>query len=244
MKKILTLVLAMAFMSNAYAQTTTDFIFANQSFASPQIISSGTIDGNLSYDAAKNSSSTSPTYYTAGNALRMYADKAGGDGNSFTISTSNGAKITSLTIVALAGYTPKVTYSIDGSDYQEAILSENSYTISGLNATSSLTFKNAVTEATTQLRTTALSITYTGGTLAITDTKSAKKMLVKNTVVGDEISFGAKANVKVYNMNGQLVKTASVEKDSKLNVSSLAKGNYVVTGEVNGQKISQKFVKE
>ena len=40
-----------------------------------------------------------------------------------------------------------------------------------------------------------------------------------------------------------LVKSASVEKNTSLNVSSL-KGIYVVTGEVNGQSVSQKIVKE
>ena len=53
-----------------------------------------------------------------------------------------------------------------------------------------------------------------------------------------------KANVKIYNVSGSLVKSASVEKNTSLNVSSLPKGIYVVTGEVNGQSVSQKIVKE
>ena len=80
--------------------------------------------------------------------------------------------------------------------------------------------------------------------LAVIDTNKSKTTLVRNTKVTNEISFGEKANVKIYNVSGSLVKSASVEKNTSLNVSSLPKGIYVVTGEVNGQSVSQKIVKE
>ena len=80
--------------------------------------------------------------------------------------------------------------------------------------------------------------------LAVIDTNKSKTNLVRNTKVTNEISFGEKANVKIYNVSGSLVKSASVEKNTSLNVSSLPKGIYVVTGEVNGQSVSQKIVKE
>lgn len=80
--------------------------------------------------------------------------------------------------------------------------------------------------------------------LAVIDTNKSKTTLVRNTKVNNEISFGEKANVKIYNVSGSLVKSASVEKNTSLNVSSLPKGIYVVTGEVNGQSVSQKIVKE
>lgn len=81
-------------------------------------------------------------------------------------------------------------------------------------------------------------------TLGIKDIAKSKIDLVKNTVVKDVLNFGAKANVQFFNMNGQVVKSASVEKNTSLNVSSLPKGVYVVTGEVNGQSVSQKIVKQ
>lgn len=80
--------------------------------------------------------------------------------------------------------------------------------------------------------------------LAVIDTNKSKTTLVRNTKVTNEISFGEKANVKIYNVSGSLVKSASVEKNTSLNVSSLPKGIYVVTGEVNGQSVSQKIVKQ
>lgn len=87
-------------------------------------------------------------------------------------------------------------------------------------------------------------ISWTANTLAVGDLSSAKAILVKNTVVADVLSFGAKADVQIINMNGQVVKSASVTESTILNVSSLSKGNYIVTGTVNGEKVSQKIIKK
>lgn len=85
--------------------------------------------------------------------------------------------------------------------------------------------------------------TYTG-TLSVLDPSKTKANLVKNTVVGNEIIFGAAANVSIYNAAGQMVKTAEVSENSRLDVSALPKGNYIVTGLVKGQAISQKIIKK
>lgn len=61
------------------------------------------------------------------------------------------------------------------------------------------------------------------------------------------MSFQTKGNasVKVYNMNGQLVKSAAISvANSTVDVASLPKGNYVVTSELNGEKVSQKVIKK
>lgn len=86
----------------------------------------------------------------------------------------------------------------------------------------------------------------TSGTLAVSDVKNVKGSFVKNTFVkNSEITFGANAkDVKVYNMFGQVVKTASVKENGTLNVSELAKGNYIVTGTVNNEPVSQKILKD
>lgn len=80
--------------------------------------------------------------------------------------------------------------------------------------------------------------------LAVADFAKSKISLVKNSVVSNEILFGAKADVKIYNMNGQLVKSASVNDGTRLDVSSFAKGIYIVAGEVEGQKVSEKIIKK
>lgn len=81
------------------------------------------------------------------------------------------------------------------------------------------------------------------GMLAVTDVNGVKINLVKNTNVNNTIVFGAKANVQILNVNGQVVKTASVVENTNLDVSSLAKGMYIISAEVNGQKVSQKIIK-
>ncbi len=80
-------------------------------------------------------------------------------------------------------------------------------------------------------------------TQAVGDVNATKVTLIKNTNVGNTIVFGAKANVQIMNVNGQVVKTATVLENTNLDVSSLSKGMYIVSGEVNGQKVSQKIIK-
>jgi hypothetical protein len=68
-----------------------------------------------------------------------------------------------------------------------------------------------------------------------------KNSLVKN----NEIVFGADVkDVKIYSISGQLIKTFSVKNNEILNISELQKGNYIVTGTVNNQLVSQKILKD
>jgi hypothetical protein len=82
--------------------------------------------------------------------------------------------------------------------------------------------------------------------LAISDLNKTKSNFVKNTFVQDEeITFGSDVkDIKIYTLTGQVVKTASVKEGSSLNVAELAKGNYIVTGTVNNQPVSQKILKD
>lgn len=81
-------------------------------------------------------------------------------------------------------------------------------------------------------------------TAAVVDVNATKVNLVKNTVVANAIMFATKADIQILNMNGQVVKTASVNENTSLEVSSLAKGMYVVTANVNGKAVSQKIIKK
>ncbi|WP_419488024.1 carbohydrate binding domain-containing protein [Chryseobacterium bernardetii] len=84
------------------------------------------------------------------------------------------------------------------------------------------------------------------GSLATGEVAPSKYRLVKNTFVkNNEITFGADVkDVKVFNMFGQLVKEASVKANGTVNVAELTKGNYIVTGTVNNQAVSQKILKD
>lgn len=83
-----------------------------------------------------------------------------------------------------------------------------------------------------------------GATLGISELTNVTKQLVKATLIDDKIVFTTNAEVKIVNMNGQLVKSASVKKDSSLDVSGLANGVYVVVGTVDGKTVSQKIIKK
>lgn len=81
------------------------------------------------------------------------------------------------------------------------------------------------------------------GSLSTADVKNSKNLFVKNTVVKNEITFGTKAQVKIYSVNGQLVKTVDVTENKSLNVADLQNGIYIVTGLVEGKNVSQKIIK-
>ncbi|WP_294284447.1 T9SS type A sorting domain-containing protein [uncultured Chryseobacterium sp.] len=81
------------------------------------------------------------------------------------------------------------------------------------------------------------------GSLATSEIKTDKNQFVKNTLVSSEINFGAKSDVKIYDISGRVVKTASVKENESLSVAELKEGNYIVTGTVNGKNISEKITK-
>ncbi len=76
--------------------------------------------------------------------------------------------------------------------------------------------------------------------LAVSDVTKGKLVLVKNTIVDNTLVFAATADVKIYNINGQLVKSSSVKENSSLDISALPKGVYIVNGNGASQKIIKK----
>ncbi|OWK74215.1 hypothetical protein CBW16_02025 [Flavobacteriaceae bacterium JJC] len=91
---------------------------------------------------------------------------------------------------------------------------------------------------------TSIEIVYEEATMAVDNASAIKANLVKNTVVNNTILFAAKADVQIVNMNGQVVKSAAVNENTSLEVASLPKGTYIVTGIVNGKAVSQKIIKK
>lgn len=245
MKKFFTLFASVAMTIGAFAQTSVTFDASAQGWSNGQAITSATIDSNLSMTATKNSSQNAPAYYSADVSLRFYS-ASGGAGGSMTITPNNGAVITAITINAVSGNAPAVNYYVDGSTTGiQATKSGTVYTISGINASSSLKIQNAASSSGNQFRVTDFTITYSvGSTLATNEVKANKNVFVKNTLVDSEINFGANADIKIYNVNGQIVREAKVSTDKALNVQELNKGTYIVTGTVNGNKVSEKIIKK
>ena len=117
--------------------------------------------------------------------------------------------------------------------------------------TKSVTFTGGVANSTVIIETTAkrayidnIKVETNPIVLAVNGANATKASLVKNTSVANEIIFAAKSDVQVINMNGQVVKTASVNENSSLEVATLPKGAYIVTGSVNGKAVSQKIIKK
>lgn len=97
---------------------------------------------------------------------------------------------------------------------------------------------------TTQWRLDDVKLTGTMSSLGTSDAQGSKKVFIKNTVVDNgTIQFGIKSEVKIYSINGQLLKTASVSENEALNVSNLQKGIYIVAGNVSGKAVSAKIIK-
>ncbi|WP_419495328.1 lamin tail domain-containing protein [Chryseobacterium bernardetii] len=176
-----------------------------------------------------------------------------GNGN-INLAASNGKVALMNNATIINGTTP--TGAIDFVGYGTANASEGTPTLPP-NATNAIFRLNSgctdtnVNSADFVLGTpsplNSASATNACGSLGVSDVKSIKSLnFVKNTFVkNNEITFGADVkDVKVFNMFGQLVKEASVKANGTVNVAELTKGNYIVTGTVNNQAVSQKILKD
>ena len=209
-------------------------------------------DSNLTFTAASGASTANaPAFFAASGStpahLRLYSVRADGEGNTFTITPVAGKIITSVSFTVLTDK-PTVTYKVGTGATQTATLADATYILTNTaEIAGALTFKNAHTGGSSnlQLRIPAITVTYKDATtMAVVDATKGKANLVKNTIVSNELIFGAAAKVSVYNAAGQVVKTAEVAENSRLDVSSLTKGTYIVAGIVNGQTVSQKIIKK
>ncbi len=120
----------------------------------------------------------------------------------------------------------------------------NTYTVDLTNVTGPLKLKFSADVASNNRFFLDDVLVETVPTMAVVDANTTKANLVKNTIVANELIFGASAKVSIYNTAGQVVKTADITENSKLDVSVLPKGIYIVTGLVNGQAVSQKIIKK
>lgn len=84
--------------------------------------------------------------------------------------------------------------------------------------------------------------------LAVNDTynNAARHDFIKYSLIkNNEVVFGSDVkDVKIYSISGQLIKNSSVKAYETLNISELKKGNYIITGTVNNQLVSQKILKD
>lgn len=87
-----------------------------------------------------------------------------------------------------------------------------------------------------------------GGTLSVFDTSNNSKKFnfIENAFVkDDELLFGTEVkNIKIYNSVGGIVKTTSAKNILSLDISDLPEGDYMVTGTINNEPVSQKILKD
>lgn len=71
----------------------------------------------------------------------------------------------------------------------------------------------------------------------------SKYVLVKNTIATQELIFAINAkDIQLYNSKGQLINKIIANEGAKLNVSNLQKGVYILNGEINGERVTQKIL--
>lgn len=187
---------------------------------------------------------------------RLFIRKSSGTGYVLGISNSTSTAVYSTVELPVAtDVSVKVAFSVSGTNSTSTLIINSETPITSTSAIAPTVLKSvAIRQAGTASSGTGnVSIdnlvvtTYPSSVLATKDVIKSKNIFLKNTMVDNTLSFQAKGNasVKVYNANGQLVKSATISaQNANVDVASLPKGNYVVTAELNGEKISQKVIKK
>ena len=143
------------------------FVMGEQGWSNSQTIGSGSFDANFSYNSGTgdDAASEGPKYYDSGSNVRFYAKKNGtGYGNWMEIIPASGITITGIELTSTNNYVPAVKYNIDNGADVDMPVSGIVYSATGINATTSFKFRNAITgNSNTQIRLTQIKVTYTAG---------------------------------------------------------------------------------
>ena len=187
---------------------------------------------------------------------RLFIKKGSGAGYVLGISNSTSTAVYSTVELPVAtDVSVKVAFSVSGGNSTSTLTINNGTPITSTSAVAPTVLKSVVirqagsaTAGTGNVSIDNLVVTtYPSSVLATTDVIKSKNIFLKNTMVDNTLSFQTKGNasVKVYNANGQLVKSATISaQNANVNVANLPKGNYVVTAELNGETVSQKILKK
>ena len=136
---------------------------------------------------------------------------------------------------------------VDNTDLNSPTLTD-SHTGTDLASTSSFFLRQDSTAETPFIYIDDLKIsTSSSDVLAVRDITKSNNLLIKNSIVDNTLMLQAKAkaDIKLYNTEGKLVKSATVTpSSSNVDLSSLNKGVYILTAEVNGETYSQKIIKK
>lgn len=199
-----------------------------------------------------NQSGTSVTNFYG----RLFIRKGSGAGYVLGISNSTSTAVYSTVELPVAtDVSVKVAFSVSGTNSTSTLTINNETPITSTSAVAPTVLKSIAirqagnaTSGTGNVSIDNLVVTtYPSNTLSVGDITKTKNIFLKNTMVDNTLSFQTKGNasVKVYNANGQLVKSATISaQNANVNVANLPKGNYVVTAELDGETVSQKILKK
>ncbi|GGE98434.1 Por secretion system C-terminal sorting domain-containing protein [Chishuiella changwenlii] len=260
MKKFYSLIAVAALASVSFGQEKTiideGFSFAQGIGANDGIWNStaGSGTGNTIADGVHASGFSFIKSYAANSAIKLGTGSAKGEITSpaFTGIVGGNATVT-FQSAAWNGANEKTTLVIEilnggTADLAEITLGKGSFTTYTINVTGA----NANTQINVAAKDAASNRFFidsfkvtTQSTLGTIDYTEASKA-VANTLWTNTASFNVKdqANVEVYNINGQLVKSFQVKGTQTVNVSDLVKGVYVVKTTSNGKTSTQKVVKK
>ena len=250
MKKLYSFLATVAVSTVFFAQTTV----LTEDFAAITAGNNTSTSGSSSSWSGNANFPTVSAAYQAGGAVRLGTSSASGSltSKSIDLSTDGGNVIVTFDVKGWSSVEGNIKVTITG---QTAKTVTYTAVLTGSFETKSVTFTGGVANSKVKIETTAKRVfidnvkveTVPSLPLAIGESLKSKNISLKNTMVDNTLSFQTKGNatVRVYNTNGQLVKSATISaQNANVNVANLPKGNYVVTAELNGETVSQKILKK
>lgn len=191
---------------------------------------------------------TGTKVYQAGGMAKLGTSSLSGSMTSIplNLSTNGGNFSVSFDVKGWTSVEGPITVSVTGLADQSATYTA---TMTGTPETKTLYFTGGQVNSTITIKTSVKrayidNIVVSSGTAGVSDIKNLNANFVKSTLVNDEVKFGTKSEVKVYNMNGQLIKTAQVSETKSLDASDLQSGMYIITGTLDRKPVSQKIIKK
>lgn len=201
-----------------WSQTTVTRTFGSFGFSNGQKFPSGQIDDNISFTTEKNNSGTDPAYYNSG-GIRLYG--GAGDGGSITLTPAAGFVITS--VVFTATQPTNADYTVDNGTSVSVTASSGSYTINGINAATSLRFRNAASSTSGHVRVNGVTVTYSqsGVTGAPTITATGVSNGTDSYIGGASIAIASVTEGAVihYTTDGTDPTTASATYSAPFNIT-------------------------
>ncbi|AZB10062.1 T9SS C-terminal target domain-containing protein [Chryseobacterium sp. G0162] len=264
MKKLYSLLATAMLAVTAFGQTT----LLSESFGTTATLPTGWTSTNTTNGWKSNGSNASTTKYPgASGGMNMVFVGQGPNGITHTLTYSNLSTVgyTNISIIwgglGATAFNQDIVFqwSIDGTTWNDVIYTYNkkattwSLINNGVSIqlpseagnAATLSFRwSSVTSNSGNYRIDDIKVEGISGSLATSEIVKPKNTFVKNTSVENEIYFGTKSDIKIFNVSGQLVKTTSVSENGSVNIENLQSGIYFVTGNSNGKAVSEKIIKK